>query len=129
MIFVRTLVTVIQGLTATLMLIAVALNSANIIGRYVLFRPIASAEEIMLFLLVGTVFLGNAIVGCQTKGGQQICSTYSHRATSRLYRMPTYGVVRKSRKTHNERILLPTCSFSSCSPVRSSCARGVGGAP
>jgi TRAP-type C4-dicarboxylate transport system permease small subunit len=63
MIFVRGLAVGIQGLTAVLMLIAVALNFANVVGRYVLFRPIASAEEIMLFLLVGTVFLGNAIVG------------------------------------------------------------------
>jgi TRAP-type C4-dicarboxylate transport system permease small subunit len=63
MIFIRALVLAIQSLTAVLMLIAVALNTANIIGRYVFSRPIASAEEIMLFLLVGTVFLGNAMVG------------------------------------------------------------------
>jgi TRAP-type C4-dicarboxylate transport system permease small subunit len=67
MIFIRGLVIGIQGLTAVLMLIAVALNAANIVGRYVFFRPIASAEEIMLFLLVGTVFLGNAIVGFEGK--------------------------------------------------------------
>jgi TRAP-type C4-dicarboxylate transport system permease small subunit len=67
MIFVRYLPLAIQGLTAVLMLIAVALNAANIVGRYVFFRPIASAEEIMLFLLVGTVFLGNAIVGFEGK--------------------------------------------------------------
>jgi len=64
---IRGLVTGIQGLTAVLMLIAVALNAANIVGRYVLFRPIASAEEIMLFLMVGTVFLGNAVVGFEGK--------------------------------------------------------------
>ena len=67
MIFATRLVAVIQGVTAVLMLVAVALNFANIIGRYVLFRPIASAEEIMLFLLVGTVFLGNANVGFEGK--------------------------------------------------------------
>ena len=67
MIFATRLVAVIQGVTAVLMLIAVALNFANIIGRYVLFHPIASAEEIMLFLLVGTVFLGNAVVGFEGK--------------------------------------------------------------
>lgn len=67
MIFIRGLVLAIQGLTAVLMLIAVALNAANIVGRYVFFRPIASAEEIMLFLLVGTVFLGNAMVGFEGK--------------------------------------------------------------
>jgi TRAP-type C4-dicarboxylate transport system permease small subunit len=67
MIAIRYLVAGIQGLTAVLMLIAVALNAANIAGRYVFFRPIESAEEIMLFLLVGTVFLGNAIVGFEGK--------------------------------------------------------------
>jgi TRAP-type C4-dicarboxylate transport system permease small subunit len=60
---IRYLVAGIQGLTAVLMLVAVAINAANITGRYVFSRPIASAEEVMLFLLVGTVFLGNAIVG------------------------------------------------------------------
>ena len=67
MIAIKGLVLAIQGLTAVLMLIAVALNAANIVGRYVFFRPIASAEEIMLFLLVGTVFLGNAMVGFEGK--------------------------------------------------------------
>jgi TRAP-type C4-dicarboxylate transport system permease small subunit len=67
MITIRYLVLGIQGMTAVLMLIAVALNGANIVGRYVFFRPIASAEEIMLFLLVGTVFLGNAVVGFEGK--------------------------------------------------------------
>ena len=59
----------VRALTAVLMLVAVALNFANIIGRYVFFAPIASAEEIMLFLLVGTVFLGNSVVGWE---GRQI---------------------------------------------------------
>ena len=67
MILVRGLVVGIQALTAILMLIAVALNFANIIGRYVFFAPIASAEEIMLFLMVGTVLLGNSVVGYQNK--------------------------------------------------------------
>jgi TRAP-type C4-dicarboxylate transport system permease small subunit len=64
---IKGLVAGIQGLTAVLMLIAVALNAANIVGRYVFFAPIASAEEVMLFLMVGTVFLGNAIVGYEGK--------------------------------------------------------------
>jgi C4-dicarboxylate transporter, DctQ subunit len=67
MIAIRALVLAIQGLTAVLMLLAVALNAANIAGRYVFLSPIASAEEVMLFLLVGTVFLGNAIVGFEGK--------------------------------------------------------------
>ncbi len=67
MILVHRLVTVIQAITAVLMLIAVAVNFANIIGRYVFFAPIASAEEVMLFLMVGMVFLGNSVVGWQGK--------------------------------------------------------------
>jgi TRAP-type C4-dicarboxylate transport system permease small subunit len=54
-------------LSAISLLIAVALNLANIVGRYVFFSPIASAEEIMLFLFVGTVFLGNSVVGFEGK--------------------------------------------------------------
>lgn len=61
------LVAVVRTLAATLLLIAVALNFANIIGRYVFFAPIASAEEIMLFLLVGIVFFGNSVVAWEGK--------------------------------------------------------------
>jgi TRAP-type C4-dicarboxylate transport system permease small subunit len=56
-------------LSAICLLVSVALNLANIVGRYVFLSPIASAEEIMLFLFVGTVFLGNSVVGWQ---GRQI---------------------------------------------------------
>jgi TRAP-type C4-dicarboxylate transport system permease small subunit len=61
------LVTGIKILTAILLIVAVALNFANIIGRYVLNAPIASAEEIMLFLLVAVVFLGNSVVSWEGK--------------------------------------------------------------
>jgi TRAP-type C4-dicarboxylate transport system permease small subunit len=54
-------------LSAISLLIAVGLNLANIVGRYVFLSPIASAEEIMLFLFVGTVFLGNSVVGFEGK--------------------------------------------------------------
>jgi TRAP-type C4-dicarboxylate transport system permease small subunit len=54
-------------LTAILLIVAVALNFANIIGRYVLNAPIASAEEVMLFLLVAVVFLGNSVVSWEGK--------------------------------------------------------------
>jgi TRAP-type C4-dicarboxylate transport system permease small subunit len=87
MIAIRYLVAVIQGFAAVLVLVAVAINAANIAGRYCAFRceaalhslhldplasvlplhPIEWAEEVMLFLLVGTVFLGNAIVGFEGK--------------------------------------------------------------
>ena len=64
---IRGLAAVILVLSAICLLVAVALNFANIVGRYVFFSPIASAEEIMLFLFVGTVFLGNAVVGFEGK--------------------------------------------------------------
>jgi len=66
---IRGLAAVILVVSAICLLVAVALNFANIIGRYVFFSPIASAEEIMLFLFVGTVFLGNSYVGWK---GRQI---------------------------------------------------------
>jgi TRAP-type C4-dicarboxylate transport system permease small subunit len=66
---IRALAAVVLALAAISLLVAVALNLANIIGRYVFFSPIASAEEVMLFLFVGTVFLGNSYVGWK---GRQI---------------------------------------------------------
>ena len=54
-------------MTAVLLIIAVALNFANIIGRYIFNAPIASAEEVMLFLLVAVVFLGNGLVSWEGK--------------------------------------------------------------
>jgi len=66
---IRTLAALVLVLAATALLMAVGLNFANIIGRYVLHTPIASAEEVMLFLFVASVFLGNSVVGWQ---GRQI---------------------------------------------------------
>jgi TRAP-type C4-dicarboxylate transport system permease small subunit len=66
---IRALAAVVLALAAISLIVAVALNLANIVGRYVFFSPIASAEEIMLFLFVGTVFLGNSYVGWK---GRQI---------------------------------------------------------
>jgi C4-dicarboxylate transporter, DctQ subunit len=64
---VQALAASIQALSAALLLVAVAINFANIVGRYVFLSPIASAEEVMLFLLVGIVFLGNSVVGFEGK--------------------------------------------------------------
>lgn len=53
----------ILTVTAVLMLAgSVAINFANIIGRYVLYTPIEWAEEAMLYLMIGFVFLGGARV-------------------------------------------------------------------
>lgn len=44
---------------ASLMLIAIVLiNGANVFGRYVLAAPFTWAEEVMLYLMVASIFLG-----------------------------------------------------------------------
>jgi len=53
----------VHAAAAVLLLISVAINFANIIGRYFLSAPIEWAEEMMLFLMVGCVFFGNCVVG------------------------------------------------------------------
>jgi TRAP-type C4-dicarboxylate transport system permease small subunit len=51
-------------ITAGVMLIAsVGVNFANIIGRYFLSVSLSWAEEAMLFLMIGCVFLGAGPVG------------------------------------------------------------------
>ena len=51
------------------LLIGVALNFANITGRYVFGAPIIWAEEALIYLLVWCVFLGAPLVSLE---GQQI---------------------------------------------------------
>ncbi len=46
----------------SLILISIAINFANIIGRYVFFAPIIWAEEVMIFIMAWCVFLGAALV-------------------------------------------------------------------
>lgn len=49
-------------LLGTLMLTAVAINFANVIGRYVFARPIFWAEEAMVFIQVWCVFVAAALI-------------------------------------------------------------------
>lgn len=49
-------------LLGTLMLTAVAINFANVIGRYVFASPIFWAEEAMVFLQVWCVFVAAALI-------------------------------------------------------------------
>src|SRR3974390_2376641 len=55
---VRWLLTFTRAAAAILLLSSVAINFANIIGRYFFAVSIPWAEEIMLFLMVGCVFTG-----------------------------------------------------------------------
>jgi len=52
------LLRIVRAVAVLLLVCSVGLNFCNIIGRYFLARSITWAEEIMLFLMVGCVFLG-----------------------------------------------------------------------
>jgi C4-dicarboxylate transporter DctQ subunit len=59
---VRALVSVLRILAGVLLIASIALNFANVVGRYFFNASIYWAEEVMLFLMVGCVFLGNGVV-------------------------------------------------------------------
>ena len=47
---------------AALILISIAINFANVVGRYVFFSPIIWAEEVMIFIMIWCVFIGAILV-------------------------------------------------------------------
>ena len=49
-------------LVAALILLSIAINFANVIGRYVFFSPIVWAEEAMVFIMIWCVFIGAVLV-------------------------------------------------------------------
>ncbi len=53
---------VLRMLAGVLLIASITLNFANVIGRYFFNSSIFWAEEIMLYLMVGCVFLGNGPV-------------------------------------------------------------------
>ncbi|HEY7247484.1 MAG TPA: TRAP transporter small permease [Xanthobacteraceae bacterium] len=59
---VRALVAALSAISGVLLLASVAVNFANVVGRYFFSASIPWAEEAMLFLMVGCVFLGNGAV-------------------------------------------------------------------
>lgn len=59
---VRLLVSILRVLAGVLLVASISLNFANVIGRYFFNASIFWAEEVMLFLMVGCVFLGNGVV-------------------------------------------------------------------
>ncbi|MFP6734994.1 MAG: TRAP transporter small permease [Rhodospirillales bacterium] len=56
--WVRRAMTVPRAVIGALILISIALNFANVIGRYVFFSPIIWAEEAMIFIMIWCVFIG-----------------------------------------------------------------------
>jgi len=59
---VQRFVALLRLLAGTLLLASVALNFVNVVARYFFNASIYWAEEVMLFLMVGCVFLGNGVV-------------------------------------------------------------------
>lgn len=52
----------IRAVLGVLILAGVALNFANVVGRYVFFAPIIWAEEVLVFVMVWCVMLGATLV-------------------------------------------------------------------
>ena len=61
------LMAVIRIVSGALLVGSVAVNFANIIGRYFLSVSIPWAEEVMLFLMIGCVFLNCGLVGWSSR--------------------------------------------------------------
>jgi len=53
---------VIRAILGALILVGVALNFANVVGRYVFLAPIIWAEEVLVFIMVWCVMLGATLV-------------------------------------------------------------------
>ena len=52
-------------LAASFLVASVALNFVNIVGRYFFNSPLQWGEEVMAFLMVGTVFSGAVVISAQ----------------------------------------------------------------
>jgi len=57
------LIAVLRVAAGTMLALSVIINFANIIGRYVFSVSLSWAEEVMLFLMIGCVFLAAGPVG------------------------------------------------------------------
>ncbi len=51
-----------RAIIAALILFSIALNFANVVGRYVFLSPIIWAEEVMIYIMVWCVFIGAVLV-------------------------------------------------------------------
>lgn len=56
------LVTVPRAIIGCMILVGILINVANVIGRYMFLEPIIWAEEIMIYIMVWTVFIGAILV-------------------------------------------------------------------
>jgi TRAP-type C4-dicarboxylate transport system permease small subunit len=56
------IVTVPRAIIGVLILAGIAVNFANVIGRYVFLQPVIWADEAMVYIMVWTVFMGAVLV-------------------------------------------------------------------
>ncbi len=56
------IVTVPRAIVGALILAGIAVNFANVIGRYVFLQPLIWADETMVYIMVWTVFMGAVLV-------------------------------------------------------------------
>jgi len=61
--FINALMATLRVAAGTMLIASVGINFVNIIGRYVFSTSITWAEEAMLFLMIGGIFLGAGPVG------------------------------------------------------------------
>ena len=57
-----TLLRLLRWLLGTVLIAAVLINLANVVGRYIFSRPIQATDEILVYLFVWCVFLGAVLV-------------------------------------------------------------------
>ncbi len=56
------IVTLPRFIIGVMILVGIAINFGNVIGRYAFLSPIIWAEEIMIYIMVWTVFVGSILV-------------------------------------------------------------------
>ncbi|HEY7678250.1 MAG TPA: TRAP transporter small permease, partial [Candidatus Methylomirabilis sp.] len=79
------LVRVLRCVVGSLVILAVLINFANVVGRYVFFKPFVWAEEVMQFMNVWAVLLGGAVVACH--GSHLKMDVFSRMGSPRLRRL------------------------------------------
>ena len=66
------IVTIPRFIIGVAILAGIAINIANVIGRYFFLEPIIWAEEIMIYIMVWTVFIGSVLVDSVRFGGNRL---------------------------------------------------------
>ncbi len=96
----RSLTAVLRSLAGAMMLAAIGVNFANVVARYVFFRPFPWAEETMQFLAVWIVMLGAAVI---TRNGEHL------RMDALLFFVPSG--VRRALEAFNALLAVAICLY------------------